>query len=171
MVISIICLQLLGALPLFALRPHQGSAPGPRRGTSVPSPPVLSPSETNFWLRPWRHIRTVCLQGAGVKLRYLALFNPRTAINCMHCMSTHDQLTLYCRFISLPLYPNCRHDNVTSPLRCTRPSQTRKHPDSANLRQAAILHSVLCHADITFDDSLSVGLPNLVQCFKPRSNN
>ena len=31
---------------------HQGCAPGPRWGTSVPSPPVLSPSETNFWLRP-----------------------------------------------------------------------------------------------------------------------
>jgi len=30
--------------------PHQGSAPVPRWGTSVPSPPVLSLSETNFWL-------------------------------------------------------------------------------------------------------------------------
>ena len=38
--------------------PHQGSAPGPCWGTSVPSPLVLSPSETNFWLRPWLTLHT-----------------------------------------------------------------------------------------------------------------
>ena len=37
------CLQL----------PHQGSAPGHR----CTRPPVLSPSETNFWLRPWIRLR------------------------------------------------------------------------------------------------------------------
>jgi len=35
-----IYLQLLGASPP---EPHRGSAPGPRWGTSVPRPPVLSP--------------------------------------------------------------------------------------------------------------------------------
>jgi len=37
--------------------PHQGSAPEPRWGTLSPFPPVLSPSETNFWLRPWYHVK------------------------------------------------------------------------------------------------------------------
>ena len=38
------------------LRPQTPTrAPGPRWGTSVPSPPVWSPSETNFWLRPWSY--------------------------------------------------------------------------------------------------------------------
>jgi len=36
--------------------PHQGSAPKPRWGTSVPRLPVLSPSEANFWLRPWLYM-------------------------------------------------------------------------------------------------------------------
>jgi len=36
--------------------PHYGgSVPGPRWGTSGPNPPVLSPSETNFWLRLCKH--------------------------------------------------------------------------------------------------------------------
>jgi len=43
-------IQLLGASPLD---PHQGSASGPRSGTSVPSPLVLSPYETYFWLCPF----------------------------------------------------------------------------------------------------------------------
>jgi len=48
MVFSIYIFSFRGLRP----RPHQGSAPESRWGTSVPSPPVLSPSETNFWLRP-----------------------------------------------------------------------------------------------------------------------
>jgi len=50
MVISI-CLQLLGAKTPDR---HQGSAPGPSWGTSVPSPRFVPPPETNFWLRPCR---------------------------------------------------------------------------------------------------------------------
>ena len=47
-----VLLQMLLAYQLL-VDPYQGTAPGPRWWTYVPSPTVLFPYETNFWLRPW----------------------------------------------------------------------------------------------------------------------
>jgi len=54
----------------FAPRPPPVLCPQTRWGTSVPSPPVLSPSETNFWIRP-------CLQ----RLRYTSFQLSRVPSN------------------------------------------------------------------------------------------
>jgi len=83
-----ICLRLLGAsLP----DPHRGSAPGPRWGTSVPRPPLLSP-RSKFLAAPLSHWEVI-------KYAYSAVF--LEVLEVTSCNLKRRERDLACVVVSL----------------------------------------------------------------------
>jgi len=124
----------------FVPRPPPGLClwgPGPCWGTSVSSPPVLSPSETNFWLRPCKY--TDKFEGQldfGLPLHILGSW-PHQGSNPYECSGCRCQNLSIIILASSVQCHGVQHARVTSP-----PSDSLNGVKSSNIIIVAAIISV-----------------------------